>query len=46
MRAATFPHQKVSETGVGNIVERVGGIEPPAPAWKAEVLPLYDTRII
>lgn len=24
--------------------ERVGGIEPPASAWKAEVLPLYDTR--
>src|SRR3989344_3980666 len=27
-------------------VERVGGIEPPASAWKAEVLPLYDTRIV
>ncbi len=25
-------------------MERVGGIEPPASAWKAEVLPLYDTR--
>lgn len=28
------------------IDERVGGIEPPASAWKAEVLPLYDTRKI
>lgn len=25
-------------------MERVGGIEPPASAWKAKVLPLYDTR--
>lgn len=25
-------------------LQRVGGIEPPASAWKAEVLPLYDTR--
>ena len=25
-------------------MERVGGVEPPASAWKAEVLPLYDTR--
>gem|GEM_PF-6576560 len=24
--------------------ERVRGIEPLASAWKAEVLPLYDTR--
>lgn len=26
--------------------ERLGGIEPPASAWKAEVLPLYDGRIL
>lgn len=26
-------------------MERVGGIEPPATAWKAVVLPLYDTRV-
>ena len=27
------------------IVERVAGIEPASSAWKAEVLPLYHTRI-
>ena len=27
-------------------MEQVGGIEPPASAWKAEVLPLYDTRTL
>ena len=27
-------------------LERVAGIEPAASAWKAEVLPLYDTRNI
>ena len=26
-------------------MERVGGIEPPWSAWKAEVLPLNYTRI-
>ena len=26
--------------------ERVGGIGPPSSAWKAEVIPVYDTRII
>lgn len=26
-------------------MERVRGIEPLALAWKAKVLPLYDTRI-
>ena len=25
--------------------ERMDGIEPTASAWKAEVLPLYDTRV-
>jgi hypothetical protein len=25
-------------------LERVRGIEPRPPAWKARVLPLYDTR--
>ncbi len=27
-------------------MERVGGIEPPSLAWKARVIPLYDTREI
>ena len=26
-------------------MERVGRIELPASAWKAEVLPLYDARV-
>ena len=26
-------------------LERVVGIEPTFPAWKAGVLPIYDTRI-
>ena len=27
------------------LMERVVGIEPTFPAWKAGVLPIYDTRI-
>ena len=27
-------------------IERVAGIEPASSAWKAEVLPLYHTRIM
>ena len=27
-------------------MERVVGIEPTFPAWKAGVLPIYDTRIL
>ena len=27
-------------------MERVVGIEPTFPAWKAGVLPIYDTRIV
>ena len=27
------------------MIERVAGIEPASSAWKAEVLPLYHTRI-
>src|SRR3989338_2633411 len=34
-----------NRTGLCNIVERVGGIEPPSSAWKAEVIPVYDTRV-
>ena len=30
---------------VHHIMERVVGIEPTFPAWKAGVLPIYDTRI-
>ena len=30
---------------VSYVIERVDGIEPTASAWKAEVLPLYDTRV-
>ncbi len=26
-------------------MERVVGIEPTFPAWKAGVLPIYDTRV-
>ncbi len=26
------------------ILERVRGVEPLSSAWKAEVIPLYDTR--
>lgn len=29
-----------------NIMERVTGIEPVSPAWEAEVIPLYDTRLV
>ena len=28
-----------------SFLERVVGIEPTFPAWKAGVLPIYDTRI-
>ena len=27
-------------------MERMAGIEPALSAWKAEVLPLYDIRVI
>ena len=27
-------------------MERVMGIEPTSSAWEAEVMPLYDTRLI
>jgi hypothetical protein len=27
-------------------MERVVGIEPTFPAWKAGVLPIYDTRMV
>ena len=26
------------------MLERIEGIEPSLSAWKAEVLPIYDTR--
>ena len=29
-----------------NLLEQVVGIEPTFPAWKAGVLPIYDTRIL
>ena len=29
-----------------SFLERVVGIEPTFPAWKAGVLPIYDTRIL
>ena len=29
-----------------NEVERVRGVEPLSSAWKAEVMPLYDTRAL
>ena len=38
-------HENFQKKGKGFILERVGGIEPPATAWKAVVLPLYDTRL-
>ena len=28
------------------LMEQVVGIEPTFPAWKAGVLPIYDTRIL
>gem|GEM_PF-5626486 len=31
---------------VRSSVERVMGIEPTSSAWEAEVMPLYDTRLI
>ena len=34
----------ISKRG-GNIMERVMGIEPTQPAWKAGVLPLNYTRV-
>lgn len=27
-------------------MERVNGIEPSSSAWEAEVIPLYDTRLL
>jgi hypothetical protein len=42
--AIAAAHKKISETQLCFILERVGGIGPPATAWKAVVLPLYDTR--
>ena len=29
----------------GSELERVAGIEPASSAWKAEVIPIYDTRV-
>ena len=26
-------------------MEQVGGVEPPSLAWKAKVIPIYDTCI-
>ena len=45
------PHLSVLETDVQPLtlfphLERSVGIEPTASAWKAEVLPLYEPRII
>ena len=34
--------RRVLESGM----ERVNGIEPSSSAWEAEVIPLYDTRLI
>ena len=31
---------------LNTLMERVVGIEPTFPAWKAGVLPIYDTRIL
>ena len=30
----------------GSMMERMAGIEPALSAWKAEVLPLYDIRMV
>jgi hypothetical protein len=37
---------KQTETFFRSRVERVMGIEPTSSAWEAEVIPLYDTRLI
>ena len=38
--------KKIQTRGLDDLllVERVGGIEPPFPAWKAGALPLSYTR--
>lgn len=37
-RALLYPAE------LNTLMERVVGIEPTFPAWKAGVLPIYDTR--
>ena len=41
LRAA---HEKSSETELCLLLERDTGVEPVPPAWKARVLPLYESR--
>ncbi len=36
--------QKISENPLSFVLERDTGIEPVPPAWKASVLPLYESR--
>jgi hypothetical protein len=35
-----------STKGAGSTLERVRGVEPLSTAWKAVVIPIYDTRLI
>ncbi len=37
-------HQNLKGFSESCVLERVGGIGPPARLWKSRVLPLYDTR--
>ena len=49
LEPATYPYQGSAlptELGehIPNHMERVMGIEPTSLAWKAKVIPIYDTR--
>ena len=38
--------REVNQKPLCMIMERVRGIEPLSSAWKAEVIPVYDTRVL
>ncbi len=44
-RVESSPKAGTEQSGISSDVERVMGIEPTRPAWKAGILPLNYTRI-
>ena len=45
-RCLTLNYIKIKTTDNSCLMEQVVGIEPTFPAWKAGVLPIYDTCIL
>ena len=44
-RTESPPQTGTEQSGISSDVERVMGIEPTRPAWKAGILPLNYTRM-